>query len=421
MKESPTEPRETVVARTPVYRIAGRLPLLLALALAALANLHAMWPLKDLVRHWNDFAFVFAAGRTWLKGGSPYDVALWRSQWADIYPSFAGLTPPVLGAPSQPYLYPPHWAIIAVPIGYLPWHIACRIWDCVNVVAYLGIAVLTYKLLPATTERYVKKAGFWFCVAIMASNGAVRWTFWECQLSMLPTLGVVGAYFAWVQRRQGWVAVCVFLALLKPQIGLLPVTYLALIGAIRGVVGGGSLAVAVGAISMLHVDWRALPQQLEECAQLHMSIAYNALDNFYSLSSLLANFGSAAFASQLLGFAVIAAMAWRARTARKRAAAATPPLTQLAVACAIGAAFIPLHGYDLVILTPLAFWAYTLPQAWLKGLVFLLIVSASRAHTWGTLHGVHPLGPWVTIALFCLSLYAWSLESDRKLPSGQRA
>ena len=56
------------------------------MALAAGAAMYAFWPIVKLTRGWNDFSFLYAAGRTWLAGFSPYDFDRWNVEWAAVRP-----------------------------------------------------------------------------------------------------------------------------------------------------------------------------------------------------------------------------------------------------------------------------------------------------------------------------------------------
>jgi hypothetical protein len=385
-----------------------------SIGLAILVTAYDLVPLRHALREWNDFAFVFAAGRVWLEGGSPYDVPLWQSQWADITPSFVGLEPGQGVAPTQPYLYPPHWVLLAVPLAALPWALAVRIWDLVNVLSYVSMIAVSCALLSPHLLNPRKHPLFWLAVTGASLNAAVRWTLWECQLSMISTAAVMGAYWALSEKRWGMLTLCTFVALLKPQIGILPLYYLALIGGLRFVAIGGGLTVAVGALALSHVDWSLLPGQYQNCVRLHLSIGYNNPDEFYSLSSLLVGIVPHEKLSALIAFALLSIVALdRYRRPPLGFKAPAFALRDLALACTLTTAFIPLHGYDLVLLTPVFFWAMTLSERWLTVAICGLAVIPSRlggvGHTWG----VFPLAPYATVALAALCLLAWKRQADR--------
>src|SRR5690606_27507823 len=140
--------------------------------------------------------------------------------------SFLGATPSEITPPTAPYMYPPHMAFFAVPLGLASWPLACRLWDLVNVVSYAGILFFLLDWLRQSQRFSLRDPGVWLVVAAATLSGAVRWTFFEGQMCMVPLLGVVGAFWAWHQKRDNWVAVFAFLAALKPQIGFLPLAYL---------------------------------------------------------------------------------------------------------------------------------------------------------------------------------------------------
>jgi hypothetical protein len=378
-----------------------------ACALLAGSFFYLFWSLKDLLRHWNDFGFIYTAGRTWLAGESPYDFPAWQSHWREIRPSFVENGGPA----QQPFFYPPHWFPLATLLSLLPWPAATRLWDAVNLLSYLGLCALSLHFAAPRADARGKAALIAF-VALAGFNGGTRWAIWENQLSLLPAFSVLAAFWARARGRQGWVAVCVYLAALKPQIGFIPIFYLLLNGAARGVWMGSAAIVLSSLAGTLHLGWRPLWEQLRNCYRLHMEFSFNALDQFFSLSSLMVRFGAESKSlviSPLAGMAaVIAITLWR-RARAQRGQPLEHPLWEASIALALGACFVPLHAYDLVVYTPLVILAAEMRPRWLSALVALLASMASRAFWLEHWLPVHPLGPCMTLAIAAALLAAaWS-------------
>lgn len=381
--------------------------------LAASAMIGGAWyalrPLAVPVRNWNDFAFVYAAGRAWSRGLSPYDVERWRAQWVAIRPAF--LPEP----PTQPYLYPPHWIVLAVPLSLLPWPVAERFWDVIDVAAYAAACALTLRLLVREQEGALRKPLTWVLVGLAALNGATRWCFWECQLATVSFLGVVGAFWAWSEKRTSWLAVSVFVAALKPQLAALPLLFLLLNGGERGVLRGVAAALAVSALAVTEAGpWQFL-DQVRSDYRLHMAISFNAPGRFYSVSALFAAVDPEARltrVSTLIGAGAIAWITWVGSPTMGRPAPGTSTLWPLALSLTLTAAFVPLHGYDLVIYTPLIVMAGLLQPRWLAALVVALALSASRVPRLGDALHLGPLVPYVTLTVALATALAWRLSGS---------
>jgi hypothetical protein len=336
----------------------------IAALLLAGAFIYLFWPLHVLSRGWNDFAWVYAAGRNWDAGFSPYDIAKWRTQWSVIVPSFADGH-----AQTQPFMYPPHWAPIAAALALLPWPIAMRIWDLVNVAS---------------------------CVAL-----------WECQMALLPTLGVLGMFWAMHEKKTAWLAVFAYLASLKPQIGLLPIIYVFLNGGFLGVLWGGLAAAVVSMASIPFGQWANLPAQLHESYALHMSISYNAPSYFFNLSALLAQLPHSdklLFISSLLGMVCVLVLTGMRQQNDNPLSLLRDPKWTSAIVMALVPAFVPLHGYDLVMYTPLVVLAHDLRPRYIAYLIVFLVTIAARAESVGQrLHiPIYPLPPYFTLAVIVL-------------------
>jgi hypothetical protein len=341
----------------------------------AVACFYVLFPLRVRVRGWNDFAFVYAAGKTWLSGRSPYDFERWNAQWAAIRP------PETVVSQPMPFMYPPHWAPLAFALAGLPWPVASRIWDVVNVAAHGATIALSLRMMGGPWRDALRRPAVWVFVALASLNPAVRYATWQSQTSVFVVLGIVGAFWAWHEKRRGWLVVFAFIAALKPQLSLLALAYLFANGAHVGVLLAGLAAALVGLCAMLpHLS--SFSQDYAHGYALHMQIAFNDPKNF---SNLLALFDwsstrhgfmpASTFSAMAAGLVVTLA---RRVDAPRPISALENPLWQLAFVSAISGALMPLHGYDLVVYTPVVMLAYELRDSWVSAALVAAVLFAGR-------------------------------------------
>jgi hypothetical protein len=165
----------------------------------------------------------------------------------------------------------------------------------------------------------------------------------------------------------------------------------------------------LSALVILRIGPMTFWHQLHDCYAHHMSIGFNALDQFSNFSALFARFGFAErllFVSPLFGIASIVALSlWRTRRA---AAHSEPPhpLFEPALCFALAAAFVPLHGYDLVLHLPLCVLLCELRSRLLALALAALVVAAGRAGNLEHWAQIAPLTPYFTLAI-CVLLAAF--------------
>jgi hypothetical protein len=391
----------------------------IAVALVAVAAAYAFWPLHVPLRPWNDFAFVCSAGRTWLKGASPYDFPTWNAEWATIRPPGALVSQPM------PFVYPPHWAPIAVLAAALPWPVASRLWDCVSVLSFAGAAWLSVKLLGSAVPAAVRQPRTWASLAFAALNPAVRYSAWQSQMALFATVGIVGAFWAWHERRVAWLAVFGFLASLKPQLSLPVLVYLFLSGGHLGLLIGAAAAVAVGVVAMIPSGLAALPTQFRDVYALHVAVEFNGPAQFSNLPAFFPwSGGSREFlsASTAAGIAASVVLVLATRHARKLDAHLVPhPLWQLGILVAMTGALMPLHGYDLVIYTPLIVLAGELRWRWISLLIVVLSLFAAREEFLRAYVPIAQAGAYLTTAILLTMVATLPLHwlHRRRQPSAE--
>jgi hypothetical protein len=389
IKTSIPSPRRVIAAIPKRWRW----PIAVTLVVAAVG--YAFWPLHARIRPWSDFAFVCAAGRTWLMGASPYDFPTWNAEWAAIRPPWVVVSQPM------PYMYPPHWAPLAILAAAVPWSVASSAWDAVSVLSFVATALLSVQLLEIGPNP-VRQPGAWASIAFAALNPAVHYSAWQSQMALFPMLGVVGAFWAWHKKKVAWLAVFGFIASLKPQVSLPALLYLALSGGHLGLLIGGAAAAGVGVVAMIPSGLGALRAQWANCYALHVQIEFNQPEEFSNLLSLLPWRGGARqflSVSTAAGMAAAVVMVVVARVARKRHPAHVPnALWQLSVVLAVTAALMPVHAYDLVIYTPLFVLAYELRWRWVASVLVVLILTA-RLHLLSAYLPVARAGSCLTAAI----------------------
>src|SRR5262245_12946800 len=153
-------PTPTELAQMVPLRL--RWPLVAALVSASL--IYAFLTLRTRIRPWNDFAFVYAAGRTWIEGSYPYDFETWDAEWGAIRPPDTEVSQPM------PFMYPPYWAPLAIAIATLPWPVASRLWDFLNVSCFVLLVAICLELCPGRLRGAIRDPAAWGFVALAAFN-----------------------------------------------------------------------------------------------------------------------------------------------------------------------------------------------------------------------------------------------------------
>lgn len=363
---------------------------------------YALAPLVQF-RPWSDVSFVAAAGRTWLKGISPYQFEHWNLEWEAIRPRAWPISQPM------PFVYPPYWAPIAVVLGALPWPLASGLWDLVNLATFSCVCALSISLLGLGFRRALDRPVVWVMVALATFAPAYHHTIWHAQLTVVPTLGIVGSFWAHARQRPGWLVCFALLAALKPQLAFLPLLYLFLNGAQRELAIAAAIAVVVTVLAMLPSGLARMPSDLARCYGLHTQLDFNSPEKFFHVPSLAAKLAPRAslLAGPVLGALAVGALSYlRRRHPDWANGLLQRPLGTLALVMVISVALMPLHLYDLVILAPLLLYAHELRRDWLGWLMVGIAMLASRPATLTGLLGVGLAQPLVTGALLVSFLVA---------------
>ncbi len=365
-----------------------------AIVLAAAAAMYAFWPLVHFTRGWNDFSFLYAAGRNWVAGLSPYDFDRWSIEWAKVRPIQVVTEP-------TPFVYPPHWGPIAALLALLPWPVASRTWDAVNVIAYLAACVLCLRLLDRNLPAIAARPAIWVVLAIATFGVAVRQAVFNGQFTIVVFLGIAGAFFAWHEKKTAWLVAFSFVASLKPQLGFLALLYIFLNGGHLGVLVGCAIAAATALLSMLPSGLERLPADFAHVMALHTRMEFNQPGQYFNLPALAAGHLSGQWFMMAGPITAVAAILVMTVMRRRDMAPAVlrDPLWQFSIVAALTGALMPLHVYDLVIYAPLGLLAYRLRANWASLLLLVGIVSAGRSHLFAAYLHVAPPPPLFTGAI----------------------
>jgi len=282
--------------------------------------------------------------------------------------------------------------VIALPISLFSLEWATRLWDAINVIALLA----TFWFMAQ--RRFPNLVLVLIIAALL--NGSVRYALWESQMSFVPTLAVVVAFWAWPQQKTALIAVCTFFAMLKPQIGTLPLAFLLLNGAHAGVGIGAAALLLVSIASLLPAGIGNVPALYADCVARHMAAEFNELSTFSNVSALwpVASFTTV---GPVVGFGWIAWLSYL----RRREPSLDPSWFLLMVVAAIPA-FMPLHAYDFVLYTPLVIGCAMIKPRSIAVVMILLVQVLGRVHVLEGASGFRPIAPLLTVGLAVLALIA---------------
>lgn len=166
----------------------------------------------------DDFRGYYAAARVVLQGGDPYDYEVLSRVLLDV-DGFMG---------NNPYYYPLWWALMVIPLGWLPFQVARLVWIALTIVLFWWGSVLALETLewnPHGWQRWLSmlSGAYLFLWLSIRSEQTGALTFWLLVLSV------------WAFRRnKPWLAgMALALLLTKPHITWLTVPVLGLVYLVR--------------------------------------------------------------------------------------------------------------------------------------------------------------------------------------------
>lgn len=244
-----------------------------------------------------------------------------------------------------PWLYPPHFIFLIVPLAFLPYWWAYLAWIGATALPYLA-AIRT--ILPQP----------WAWPVALAAP-AVFYNTLQGQTGFL-TAGFIGLGLALIPRRPVLAGICIGLASVKPHFGLLiPVALLA--GAYWRVAGVAALTVLVlvgaSALTFGSGAWAAFFAGATTNLQGFESSTYNyipmttVLSSFAILGTDLGVARAIQFAVLLLMLVLVAWVWWRGQSHPGRFG------LQCAILCIAAILAVPMaYIYDLVLVAPAIAW-----------------------------------------------------------------
>jgi hypothetical protein len=328
-----------------------RLIWLVSLGVAAGGVGYVAW---KVVKPWpgsgRDFMPMWLAGRLWSEGRSPYDPGVFRPAFARQFGEYHE---------DLPFVYPPNWAPVLIPLGYLPFDTAEQIWRAASFVLLLGTVVASALLVRPSIRAVMREPVFWLGLGACCLMQSVPKTLALGQTSLLASFSLALTFYALSRRSTPVATLGLALLLLKPQVAAAVVGLLLTVGAWRLLALGGGLSLAVaglaGALSGVRantVAWLAATRPHEllppnvpaEVTGLRHLLSYAQVNLSPILAILLCVLAGVVLGLWLRhahGHDVLAPL--RAPATRS---AFLAPLIAVVVTLA------PLHEYDFVVLIP---------------------------------------------------------------------
>ncbi|HET7363000.1 MAG TPA: glycosyltransferase family 87 protein [Burkholderiales bacterium] len=390
-------------------RTAARRFTLCCLAVAALATaLNVRSPRMEV--NFYDGRFFYVAARIFMAHESPYDLGRYRARLRETAQRFpdAGAE---LDAEIESFAYPPASLIVFAPLGLLDYPLARQLLTLLNVllmpVAALML-VLFFDVAAAMRRRALTIAAL--VVGLLHFSFPTTLVLGQCDIVMLVALA--GTLLALQRRSLPLVAACGAIALIKPQLTLVPI--LALIVRERAW-RAGLILLAVVALSnllaALLIYHPGLGREMLDALIRNRGLEYNqpaASHGGLLLGARSPIFGAANLLLIPAGAIAVLLAAWQ----RDR----YPPHTALVASIVLTLYALPLHYYDFVLLLAALLGCLTINVGLAALLIVLAIgvdreavtqamVSALAAGSWPTHQTLHAV--YILIAYLALQGYVF--------------
>jgi len=358
------------------------------LAVAALATaLNVRSPRMEV--NFYDGRFFYVAAQSFIARESPYDLERYRARLRDIaerYPD-AGAE---LRAEIESYAYPPASLIVFAPLALLDYPLARELLTLLNVLLMPAAAlmlVLFFDGAIAGRQRALTIAALF--AGLLHFSFPTTLVLGQCDIAMLVALAAT--LLALQSRSPVLFAACGAIALIKPQLALIPI--LALIVRERAWRAGLILAAAVvlsNLLAALLIYHPGLAREMLEAVIRNRGLEYNQPAT--SHGGLLLGARSSLFAAAnllLIPAGVIAVLlaAWKRDRYPKHSALVASILLALYA--------LPLHYYDFVLLLAALLGCLTIGVRLAAPLIVLAIFIDRPAVTQAMLSTL-PSAPWLT-------------------------
>jgi Glycosyltransferase family 87 len=352
----------------------------------------------DLLHNY-DARFWYVGGTMILNGVSPFDHQEFENYWIEQF----GEAPLYGGA----FVYPPTISLICLPMALLPWDIACWALRITSLLALMSACYLSVRLV--WPNRPLTRMGIetYFLVAACGLLGSVTQTMLQGQLVLFVMWGLVAMFYGWRWNKTPLLIAGFVAAMLKPQIGLLPILFVFFAGGHRKIFTAILVALAVSVVATLLTPLENLPQIVQASIREHIVVEHNRPIGYDSLPALIGAtaFGRTAIYCGILIGCFIAAWFGRQFYRSGLSRVSVHLVRRWQIILALVPAWMPLHQYDFVIYVPLVATLAALPGWWRKGTLLALIILHQRLYKVGPL--INPLtDDPVTFMLHLSSLFS---------------
>lgn len=185
-----------------------------------------------------DARWPFVAGKCWLDGQSPYDIAAFRAHWE------ASMDVPY----RTPFAYPPHTAVYACVLALFDWDTVARFVASLNVISVVALFYMCFSLAWPAKAASGNGVSVILGGALAALMSSIPMVMTLGQSSLMVVCCLTAAHYFHRRGSEGLTAVCVLGATVKPQISLLPIVALLCVGPRRPILLGLALTMGIAAL-----------------------------------------------------------------------------------------------------------------------------------------------------------------------------
>lgn len=369
-----------------------------------------LWSVRGRIERGDpDFTVFYTAGTILRSGLGPhlYEPATQQAVQRSFTANFEIRRGPL------PYIHPPFEALIFLPLTLLPYRVAFVLWNALNAGILLGVASLLRRILDSLTPW-----PNWKFLLVELAFFPVFANFHQGQDAILLLLFVVFGFRA-LNRNADFLGGCwIALGLFKYHLIIPLALVLAIWRGRKFLLGFGSLAAALAAISVTLTGWQEAMQYPAYAWRIVSDPSLGGIParQLPNLLGLLGGWqsgekvpGTLQVMVLVLSAALLIAMASLKKTARD------PRFFTMCFACAVISALLlgySTNSYDLsLLLVPLAVTAqHVLRQARIKRELILPVIPLLVSPFWFFLW----LG-WARIGLMAVFLVWWLYALCREL------
>ena len=295
--------------------------------------------------HGFDFAYLYAAGTSWLHHANPYVIETLKAY---------NTTPVQL--PSG-FVYPPQSSVFSMALALLSFDVAAQLVGVLSIAALIFLAwyVQVMAAVPFSTQSSPEYPGNWLLAALVMFSPFAASVIWMGQTSIFLTVALICGW-ACAEKGQNFVGGLLFaVAMIKPQFSLLPFLWLCMNGSL-GFYAGFTLAFTLMGVGAWFTDSPLVTAHTWlDSIHYYRSIEFNVPGNEHvtAMQSVLVAAGLTSTPDLMLVAVVLAGGLWIFRHRFYRDA-------WLILLLLIGFVFIPAHDYDFVALVPVfaILWRY---------------------------------------------------------------